>query len=464
MRPFTSPSKWPSVALALAFGLLISLSYGLHGWADTAVTVRSKSANSFIEMLCVNAHFSATKSPYVSRYSEVRQKLLQLGFRHVRDGFTGEGIERWKDLAKTGIRITYITGAAAGTKPNSTYWSSPDHLIVDYLTGQIGTNVVDAVEMPNEIDKFYGNTRWLAKDQQTLQNDPGSSRYWGKYIKAYSQDGWRALKQNSRTAGYPVYAPSFAAVTAYSQVGDLSQFSNVSNIHHYFAGRHPGTSGWGSNGYGSLSWQIQYKLKVQGPNKPSVITETGYPNATAHDITNVSETISGKYIPRALFRAFNTGFPRVCIYELVNSFNDPQRIDPEANFGLLRYDLSEKPAFTALKNLVALLKDSPQAFSPQSLNLKLSGDTANVQYTLLQKQDRSFYLAVWIERPAYDPITGKATPVADQSIIITVPRGVQAEALYGLDDQGNLTGKSFSQTDTAVILTVSDRVSVMKLR
>lgn len=460
---FSWRSRWLSAVIVLAVSLLISMSDGWQSRADAA-SVRSKSADSFVDMLCVNSHFAAAESPYVTRYSEVRQKLIELGFRHIRDGFTGDAISRLKDLAKAGIRTTYITAAAAGTKPTSAYWSSPDHLIVDYLTQQIGANVVDAVEMPNEIDNFYGNTRWFSKDEETLQNDPNSPRYWGKYIKAYTKDSWRVLKRNARTASYPVYAPSFAATEAYSAVGDLSRVSNASNIHYYFAGRHPGTSGWGDNGYGSLSWQIQYKSRVQGRNKPAVVTELGYPNATAYDITNLSETMSGRYLPRAMFRSFNAGFPRVCIYELVNSFDDPQRLDPEANFGLLRYDLSEKPAFVALKNLVSLLKDSNRSFSPRTLNLNFNGDMTDVQYSLLQKRDRSFYLAIWIERPAYDPITAAETPVSDQSIAVTLPRAMQPEALYKLDDQGNFVPGLLSQAGSSVAFTVTDRVSILQLR
>jgi hypothetical protein len=453
--------------MALAFSGLIGLSYTLShspsSQADVAMSIRSRSASSFVDMLCVNTHFSASESPYVKRYGELRQKLIELGFRHIRDGYTGAAIERLKDLATDEIYTTYITSAAAGTKPTSDYWSYPDYLLVDYLTHQIGANVVDAVEMPNEIDNFYSNTRWLAQDQQTLQNDRSSPRYWGKYIKAYTQDSWRALKRNPSTARYPVYAPSFVAATAYSEVGDLSRVSDASNIHYYFAGRHPGTNGWGDNGYGSLSWQLQYKAKVQSRSKPSVITEMGYSNATAQDITNVSEIISSKYIPRALFRSFNAKFLRVCLYELVNSFDDSQQLNYEANFGLLRYDLSEKPAFTALKNLVALLKDSSQPFTPQSLSFKLDGETADIQYTLLQKQDRSFYLAIWIERASYDPTTGTATPVANQVVTLTVPQNIQAQALYTLDEQGNLDAHPVSQTNTAISLTVSDRVSLVQL-
>lgn len=46
-----------------------------------------------------------------------------------------------------------------------------------------------------------------------------------------------------------------------------------------------------------------------------------------------------------------------CLYELVDDRNDPNLFDTEANYGLLRNNLTEKPSYVALRNIIALLID-----------------------------------------------------------------------------------------------------------
>src|SRR5262245_26276584 len=48
--------------------------------------VRARSAASFVDSIGVNVHFSNPRTAYVTRYPEVKQKLLALGVRHLRDG------------------------------------------------------------------------------------------------------------------------------------------------------------------------------------------------------------------------------------------------------------------------------------------------------------------------------------------------------------------------------------------
>jgi len=77
-------------------------------------------------------------------------------------------------------------------------------------------------------------------------------------------------------------------------------------------------------------------------------------------------------------------------------------------------DFSLKPSGRALKNLIALLGEarynhktrrweSPNpAFVPGTLDFTLSGDTANVHSTLLQKSNGKFYLCLWQEVSSYN--------------------------------------------------------------
>ena len=64
------------------------------------------------------------------------------------------------------------------------------------------------------------------------------------------------------------------------------------------------------------------------------------------------EDVAGVYTPAGAARALPRGEKRVYTYELIDEFDDPGLTNPEANFGLLRRDLSPKPAYTAMKNLL----------------------------------------------------------------------------------------------------------------
>jgi hypothetical protein len=84
-------------------------------------------------------------------------------------------------------------------------------------------------------------------------------------------------------------------------------------------------------------------------SKAVISTETGYHNVVNTTVGHIGlpEDIAAKYIPRIYLEQFNSGISRTLSYELIDVDKDPT--DPEKNFGLLRNDGSEKPAFVALK-------------------------------------------------------------------------------------------------------------------
>src|SRR5207244_4299220 len=110
-------------------------------------------------------------------------------------------------------------------------------------------------------------------------------------------------------------------------------------------------------------------------------------------------------------------------YELLDEHPDPPRQNIEANFGLLRNDFSEKPAFVALKRLIALLRDPGPSFKPGSLGYTIKGAPSTLRQVLLQKRDGSFDLAIWNEVSIWDPATAKPLRPADQSdqVVFTEP-------------------------------------------
>jgi hypothetical protein len=63
---------------------------------------------------------------------------------------------------------------------------------------------------------------------------------------------------------------------------------------------------------------------------------------------------------------------------------------------LLRNDLSEKPSFRAVKNLITILSDKGPSFGPDTLNYVLNGSIEYIRQILFQKRNGDFYLMVWL--------------------------------------------------------------------
>jgi hypothetical protein len=220
----------------------------------------------------------------------------------------------------------------------------------------------------------------------------------------------------------------------WNQVGDLSAYCDYGNHHMYPGGRDPespggmGAEAGAQDGeYGSYTSQKNLALLV-APGKPQVTTETGYHNQfepfTGHPA--VPEDVSAIYLPRLYAYYFLRGSVSTQIYELANAYQStPTNYNDD--FGLLRHDWTEKPAFSALKNFIGLLKDpGNQSFTPGTLSYELAGNLADVKTLLLQKASGRFYLLVWLATRIYDPFNRVYEPETPRSLTLNLggPKGV----------------------------------------
>ncbi len=90
---------------------------------------------------------------------------------------------------------------------------------------------------------------------------------------------------------------------------------------------------------------------------PRPATTTPWPRSTA---SRPSRSRRRRSTSRACSStAFGAGVSRTFLYELVDVKPEPALHDPEQHFGLLRNDLSPKPAFTAVKTMIAAIRASP---------------------------------------------------------------------------------------------------------
>ncbi len=175
-----------------------------------------------------------------------------------------------------------------------------------------------------------------------------------------------------------------------------------------------------------------------------------------------SETAAGKYVPRLLLHYYERGFTRNYLYEFADEKPDPELKDMEQHFGLIRRDGSLKPAFTSLKNLLALLNDPGPEFKAASLDYSISGDTNGVRHMLFQKRDGRFALLLWQETSSFDPATRQNISAPPRTVSVNLPRAFK-EATLHQPSLGPARSKTIPPA-ADVTLGVPDEVIVLELK
>jgi hypothetical protein len=348
------------IALAAAGAVLAAaaLVLAIGGRDPQAPRLRSGalSAEALIDSIGVVVHFNYVGTAY-ERQPEVLSRLRELGVQNIRDAMPsrGEPLEAGLRAARQqGIRATLATGDP-GRDPASAVADS---------VAVMGHDIA-AFEGPNELDN---------------SGDPA----WPATLRSFMPALEDAVRE--RAPGVPLIGPSFINPASRSQVPP--DLPGLLNGHPYPGGKPPE----------SVIGDAVRELERSAPKRGMVFTETGYHNALAasSDHPPVSEDAAAVYLPRLLVTAFGAGVRRTFIYQLADEVPDPALGDPEQQFGLLRSDLSPKPAFTAVQTVIAALRASPgeRSGGEPAWNLSVRG-SGEVQHLTLVRRDGSRLIALW---------------------------------------------------------------------
>ena len=370
--------------------------------APTLPLVTPQSGASFVDSVGVNVHMSYYSTAY-DNWQEVRDKLVELGVHHVRDGAcVGCTPQRSRllALASAGIGVDFIM-----RQPGS-----PDSAadLVNLLAGPMRP-AVDTIEGPNEYDH---------------SGDPS----WAPNLLAYQQQIYSLTRANQALAGVPVVGPSLVSSRSYTTLGDLDGMLDTGNIHPYAGGGLP---------TGTLTSNLNL-AGVTAPGRPVMATEAGYHDALSASSGQppVSEQAAADYIPRLVLDMFRAGVARTYLYELVDERADPALTNAEYHFGLLRNDFSEKPAFQALAALLHLA--APQGgFALAPLELRVDGAPADARQLLLQTGPRSYALVLWRDVKVWDPAKRQPLSVSPASLTVELGREVSGVSVRNLGDSGS---------------------------
>lgn len=411
---------------------------------DSIVPEPAASADSLVESIGVATHWGFRNSIYGTKWDQLRPLIGELGVRNVRDGWD----PRLEDLRKMyGIRAILVS------EPDVPW----DQAVARWIEK---LDCITAIEGSNEV-----NGGW-AKMRLSYQG-----KTWPEGPRLFQDELYRRVKETPALKDVPVINLSLAYRGAGVNLAPLRSFDYI-NAHSYANGQMPSLS---------LDFQDPYSLIGRGGTfAPMMASESGY-----HTCLGSSKVIAGsqagisheahrKYIPRHIAEYFNAGMKWTVIYEFAaGRANKAEDEDPEAAFGLLMPDGTPKPAYHALKTLIALLGESkwdaakgnwirPMAGPTHSLAFALRGAPASVHHTLLQRSDGSFQLLLWNEVSSFDIKTKKDINHAPVPVTLVLQDLAESIAAIGLGSDASLAKqvKSTKQID----LLVPDEVIVVDIK
>jgi len=409
----------------------------------------STQAGVFTDSVGVVTHLSYTDTLYYNDFPAIAQELQILGVHHIRDGYYPWGpsspiVQAHQQLASMGIKCTYVIP----------YQSLSSHAQLLQMVGQVTSfsrevGDMEAVEPPNECDVSGGCNGYGAP---AIKNEIS-------FLGVVFDSGF--------LLNIPYLGPSFVLPASYPAAGNLSSAMKFNNLHVYFGGRNPGSTGWGDfdpqgNSYGSFNWWRD-QAAIDGPGRSSEITETGY---IAYPSTStpytLPESVEASYTPRTLLLAYERGFKRTFLYELLDEVSSP-------GYGLLRADMSPRPAFTAVQNLIAILSDSTTVFTPRPLSYAVTGGDSTLNQVLLEKHDGSYWLVLWLEKSSWNAETATPIAVAPEQVTLTLSSSYSAEQVYQFNKQGTYTTSTPATLTNSAAKThttsfpVSDQVTIIHI-
>ena len=384
---------------------------------------QARSADTFVDSIGLNTHLNW--GIYHSNYPAVKAALLELGVRHIREALTLKPVpgvlDRLRDLAGAGIHTILSTNIK----------DDPD-AIAAYAANYYPS--IEAFEGPNE------------------QNGIGDD--WAPRLRAFTKNLYRAVKNNSSTARYPVLGPPLDSASNgsrdFSILGDLSAYMDEGDLHDYSGGWMPDTK--------FIASQVALEKVVSG-NRPIVASEDGYCTATTGQSVSLETQMT--YTTRMFLKQFASGFGLTMGHLLDESTNSH---DFWAQCGIMTYDFQKKPTFAAIKSVIALLQDPGTSRTKSRLNYWLSdGSTKNVGHQLLQKNDGTFYLALWLDVSDYNPDTQTVLHPAAQSITINFASAPAAVTEYDFENSGDLAGRSVASHSSTARVVLTDRVKFFQI-
>ena len=177
---------------------------------------------------------------------------------------------------------------------------------------------------------------------------------------------------------------------------------------------------------GRISWLGNKTVHCSAGGYFTALESTGIGNP-------VSEDTQATYAPRHLMEYVLRGM-KFWQYELMDD-PDPTGCDREKNLGMVAVGSTSpstwrrKPAFAAMKDLLAETHDPGPAYKPRPLTMRVDGPS-DLRWLAFGKRDDSRFLVVWRDVNVWNPTTKSDIGVAPASVTV-VARQTRTFAIDG---------------------------------
>lgn len=443
---------WSAIALSCA-ALVLAI-----GPLSTPARAQEQavSANSFINSIGVVTHFGYEDTPAdpYHDYASVKNMLVDLGVRHIRDGsdiqkgssklYMQKSFRQLYDDA--GIRTLFVV------TPN--YGATPADVVSAIET--ITPAALDGVEGPNEPDlSAYTYGKLTGYDA----------------VKQWMNDIYPLIKSTPQTSSVAVVAPAMGdgGGDNEAKIAPLSAF-DFQSTHNYQAGLMPTAT---------LGRYIEKSNQVVGaghPLKPIIATESGYSAESGNDWP-VSLKAQCKYTARLLLEDYLARIRRTYLYQLVEEGGNTFGLATATMVDGKIASVNERPAYRAVKNLIGVLNDgtwdpsqhrwTARAFRPGALRFRIDDSApASVHHLLIEKSDGAFELLLWNEVSVYDRDRRADISNPPASVRIAFPGAANGSVVQRtLGDDGNLTPAAPTSLSSGLAaVEVPDSLTILEIR
>ena len=382
--PCFSFHYYPEIFMKLFLTCLLATA-AVPTFAQT--TIQARKADRFVDSLGINVHMEYANTPY-NNYAMINRRLRELGMRHFRDEINDTNPSFVGELQQIGKMGYSLCGLIEGGNDYPPLGTTLEPSAVVPMIQNLEP-AIEAVEEPDEPDDGGFVYDGVSYPQGAINE---------------SKDLWHIVQSNSEISALPVLVMSEGNAQDYTQLAAITHppidYATYGNMHAY--------QGGGIGDRLLTSWYMPYSRDLTG-SELLWTTEMGYHNNT-HFLSDgeqqgVSQRASAIYLPIAFLSGFERGMLQTFSYELIDEAYDPNFTSGsgEGHYGLLNYDGSAKPAYTALKNFIALLRDpGAKQFEPRSLTVTFSGAPSTMRYALLEKSNGDNCLALWNDVRVYD--------------------------------------------------------------
>ncbi len=267
-----------------------------------------------------------------------------------------------------------------------------------YLRDQVGVERIYAVEGPNEYTHKY------------------KSGDWSQRLRDYQAFLYGSVKSDPQLSKTDVLAPTIwkRIVEDYLAIGDINDRADYGNLHLYNGGRNPSLFNRDESDE-SIDLAIA-DAQVMTPGKRICITETGFNVADEINLTRwtVPAEVAAKYTLRNVAELFarRDRIKQVNIYALIDSAHT------DDHYGLVDVNLTPRPAYYALRNLLRLVADPGPEFEPDFLAWHMEPEDPTVRSIQLQKRDGRFMLLLWQDVESYSRAATTAIEVPPVAVAI----------------------------------------------